>query len=230
MTGHDQQLAFDFPHRPALGRDDFLVAPNNEKAMELIERWPDWPGPIVVVVGPPGSGKSHLGEVWRLRTNARRARAGELELAALPALLETGALLLEDLPDKATDDQILFHLINLARNEGGHILATSRSYPAQWPVSLPDLKTRLRAAVVTTLGAPDDTLLRAVLVKLFVDRQIAIDVKMLNYLLMRMERSLGAANRLVDTIDRLALARQSAVTFKIAATALAEVGADTQSE
>lgn len=223
MSARDNQLIFDFPHRPALGRDDFLVAANNEQAMELVESWPDWPGPIIVVVGPPGSGKSHLGEVWRLNANARRASAADLDLDALPGLLETGALLLEDLPGDDLHEQALFHLINLARSENAHILATSRTYPAQWKVSLPDLLTRLKAAVVTSLGEPDDMLLRAVMVKLFADRQIAIDIKVLNYLLMRMERSLDAADRLVKVIDQIALAQNSPISFKIAASALAEM-------
>lgn len=211
------QLPLDLPHRVAMGRDDFLVAESNAAAVAAIDAWPAWPAPATVLVGPEGSGKSHLGEVWRHRTGAAAIPAGSLMIDAVPALCARGALLVEDAPGDRLDERALFHLFNYMRESGGHLLITSRSFPAHWDIALKDLASRLRAATVVSLEAPDDRLLRAVLVKLFADRQLAVDESVLNFMILRMERSLGVARTMVDVIDRRALAEKSAVTRPLVA-------------
>jgi len=216
------QLVFDLPHRPALGREDFLVAPSNAKATALIDAWPQWPSPVLVVVGPQGSGKSHLAEVWRAASGAIRAVSGDLAVERVPELLQRGAAVIEDLPGAGFEERALFHLLNLAREQGAFVLLTSSDYPAHWPVALPDLETRLKAAPVALLEAPDDALLRAVLVKLFADRQLTVSDDVLSYLIARMERSLAAANRLVAELDRTAFAAKSGITKPLAGRVLAD--------
>lgn len=202
-----RQLILDLPFRPALEREDFLVSSANAQAAALIDAWPQWPSSALVLVGPAGSGKTHLGEVWRLRSAAQRHGPG-LEL---PASGEAFAWLIEDMPG-AMAETPLFHLLNLAREHGGHVLMTSRSAPAAWNIALPDLASRLKAATVVEIGAPDDALLRAVLLKHFADRQLAIDESIIGYLLARMPRSLEAARSLVAAIDREALEARAEVT------------------
>ncbi len=206
-----RQLVLDLPHRVALGREDFLVGPSNEAAVALIDRWPHWPGNTVIITGPPGSGKSHLVEVWRQASGARRANTAALTREAVPDLIATGNLALEDLPGQALDETALFHLLNLTRQSGAKLLLTATLHPAHWPVQLPDLASRLRALPVVTLGVPDDSLLRGVLAKLFVDRQLAVDDSVLSYLLARMPRSLEAARRITAEIDARALTERSEI-------------------
>ena len=117
-------------------------------------------------------------------------------------------------------DAALFHLINSAREAGASLLLTSRSPAGDWRVGLPDLASRLRMAAPATLAAPDDDLLRQVLVKLFADRQIMISRPVVDYLLLRMERSLRAAVDLVEALDRTALAEGGAITRPMAARVL----------
>lgn len=206
------QLTLDLPVRTALEREDFMVAPANEAALAAIEHWPDWDHPVLALVGPKASGKSHLGKVWQHMSGAMQVDAGDLTPDLAVELLPAGPMLIEDAPGDRLDEHALFHTINLAREHASSVLITTTQDPANWPVALPDLASRLRAARVTRLGPPDDALLRAVLVKQFSDRQITVDEPTIAYMLTRMERSFAAARRLVDDIDRQALAMKAPIT------------------
>jgi chromosomal replication initiation ATPase DnaA len=197
-------------------RDDFLEGPSNAMALRLVERWPDWPARVVAIVGPEGSGKSHLADIWANKTGARRLSARALDQTAVPRALATGALALENVTEPL-DEVALFHLLNLAKEDDATVLLTARQPPAQWAIRLPDLVSRLRALPVVELAAPDDTLLRAVLVKLFVDRQLAVDESLIRYLVARIERSFAAARAAVAALDREALRQRRPVTRALAA-------------
>lgn len=217
-----EQLPLEFPLRQALEREDFLVTASNAAAVEAVEAWPGWPGPVLFLVGPPGSGKTHLGGIWRSETQARAVEARDLGAETVPGLLSGAALLVEDAPGEALDERAMFHLMNLAREQGASVLVTTRVRPAHWTVALPDLRSRLRAAPVAALEAPDDDLLRGVLVKHFTDRQMPVDEGVVSLLMGRMERSLDAARRIVSEIDRRALAEKANVTRGFVSRLLAE--------
>ena len=221
-----RQLPLQLPLEPGMGREDFLVTPANEAAYEAISTWPAASGdaPALVIVGPEGSGKTHLTEIWRREHDALRAGAADVRVEMVPALLARGALVLEDMPGANLDETALFHLLNLARQEGAHVLMTATSSPATWPVSLPDLKSRLAALPQVALQPPDDELLRAVLVKLFADRQLRVGEEVISYLLLRMERSLRAAEELVAALDMAALAERRRITRPLVAKVLRALG------
>jgi len=212
-----RQLVLDLPHRTALGREDFLVTPSNAAAVAMIDRYPDWPNPAMVLVGDPGSGKTHLLEVWRQVSDAPVVDAAEIGSFRPDSLLSQGALAIDNAPGQRLDERALFHLLNLAGQTASHILMASASHPVSWQVSLADLSSRLKALPVSRLEPPDDVLLRGVLVKQFADRQLAVDEPVLNYLLVRMPRSLEAARSLVNHIDKIALEEKSAITRPLVA-------------
>ena len=218
-----RQLVLDLPHRAASGRDDFLVTPSNAAAVAMIDRYPDWPHYGAVLVGGAGSGKSHLLEVWRQAAGARLVSAHEIGRVPPDQLMSAGALAIDNAPGESLDERALFHLLNLARQTGGHVLLASETDPAQWKVALPDLASRLKALAVARLDPPDDALLRGVLVKLFSDRQVAVDEQVVSYLMLRMPRSLDAARALVAEIDRVALVEKAAVTRSLAARVLQQM-------
>jgi chromosomal replication initiation ATPase DnaA len=224
MTGRGRQLALDLPHRPALGRDDFLVTDSNVAAVALVDNWPAWPAPAALLVGPPGSGKSHLVEVWRQRSNAARISATDLTVELAPSLLTTNALAIEDAM-AGIDERGMFHLLNLAKQQNGSVLITSQMLPEIWGVALPDLQSRLRAIPVVEILPPDDALLRGVLVKLFFDRQIAAEESTISFMITRMPRSLGAARMLVAEIDRRAMEERAEVTRPFVAKVLGDFSA-----
>jgi chromosomal replication initiation ATPase DnaA len=212
-----QQLPLVLPHTPNLGREDFIVGSSNNEALTLIEAWPDWPSPALIVSGPSGSGKTHLAHIF-----AARAKADIVEAVTLggdSALLSntTPSIVVEDVQGDHVPEASLFHLFNSVRERGGSLLITSRNRTEEWLVSLEDLRSRLRLATPASLGAPDDALLRQVLVKLFADRQLLVEKPVIDYLVARMERSLSAALRLVEMLDRAALSAGRRITRPMAA-------------
>jgi chromosomal replication initiation ATPase DnaA len=211
-----RQLALALDHSVSFAREDFLSGPSNIAALTLIERWPDWPDRIVALIGPEGAGKSHLAAIWAEATGARVLSAKLLSTANVPGALATGALVIEDLEAVDLDEQALFHLINLAREERAYVLLTSRSAVAGFPVTIRDLASRLRAAPTVTLTPPDDTLLRSILVKLAADRQLSLDQSLVNYLVNRIERSFTAARAAVQKLDNEAMRQQRPVTRALA--------------
>ncbi len=224
------QYAFHLQHRPALGRDDFMVTAANAAAVAAIERWPQWFNPVLIITGPAGSGKTHLAAVWQALSGAKLVSASDLTEARVLEIVSAGALLIEDAPSPDLNERALFHAINLAREHAGTILITTREFPARWPVTLPDLISRLRAAELAELQPPDDALLRGVLVKQFIDRQIAVDEPVIAYMLSRMERSFSAVRQLVDEIDRRALAERAEITRPFVARVMAGLTGTTDTD
>ena len=220
MTSAPRQLALALPHAENFAREDFLSGPSNEAALKLVEQWPDWPARTVALVGPQGSGKSHLAAIWASASGARFLSGRALSVAQLPGALATGALVLEDVSPDELDARALFHLLNLAREDDAYLLLTARTAPAGWSVGLADLASRLRAIPAVTLSPPDDALWRAVLVKLFADRQLMIDASVVSYLATRLERTFAAARVAVEALDREALRRKRPVTRALAAEVL----------
>jgi chromosomal replication initiation ATPase DnaA len=212
-----RQLVLALDHSVSFARDDFLRGPSNAAALTLIERWPDWPDRIVALIGPEGSGKSHLAAIWAEATGARILSAKLLSIIDLPTALATGALVVEDLESDGLDERALFHLINLAREEGAYVLFTARFAPTGFSISTKDLASRLRALPLVALAPPDDTLLRSLLVKLAVDRQLAVDEAVVNYLVNHIERSFAAAHTVVQRLDEEAMRQHRPVTRALAA-------------
>jgi chromosomal replication initiation ATPase DnaA len=212
-----RQLALALPHAESLTRDNFLEGQGNAAGLTLVEAWPEWPARTMILVGPDGSGKSHLAAIWAEQAGARTLSAHALDAAAVPGALATGALVLEDLKAGDIDERALFHLLNLARQDGAFILITARNAPVTWPIALNDLRSRLRAIPVVELLPPDDQLFRALIVKLCADRQLAIDETVVSYLATRIERSYAAARQAVALLDAESLRQGRAVTRALAA-------------
>ncbi len=215
-----RQLNLALGHRESFDRADFLCGPSNETALALIDRWTDWPARAIALIGPEGSGKSHLAAVWAKAAGAQVIAAGAIEAASVPEALSAGAVAIEDADRGELDEAALFHLINLAREQSAYVLITARTAPAGWPTKLPDLASRLRALPVVTIDAPDDALLAAVLVKLFADRQLAVDERLIEFLLRRIERSFAAARAAVAELDREAMRLKRPVNRALAADVL----------
>lgn len=209
-----EQIPLDFGYQPAFAPDDFLRAGSNRDAVGWIDRWPAWPAFALGLWGDAGSGKSHLAHIFRARTGGVLIAAADLACDEVPLLAEHPAVAVEDV-DRGLDEAALFHLYNLLRETGRYLLVTGRTPPARWPLALPDLKSRLSTIPLVTIHPPDDTLLEALLVKLFFDRQLRVPADVLAFLLARMERSFEAARRLVAAIDAQALAEQRAVTIPL---------------
>jgi chromosomal replication initiation ATPase DnaA len=217
-----EQLGFDLPARAALGRDDFFVSDTNAMALALVDSWPNWSGNKLAIIGPEGSGKTHLTHVWAAQSQARIIEATNLNKDAVPDLAQS-SVAVENIPAIAQDpakQDALFHLHNLTLAEGNSLLVTGISEPKHWGLTLPDLKSRLEGTTTAVLKEPDDALLSILLAKLFIDRQLAPNAETISYLVKHMDRSFAEARRLVRAIDQASLAKKRKVSRALAAEVL----------
>lgn len=215
-----RQLVFELPANTSYRAEDFLVSDCNEAAFRSIQAWPRWASRHMILVGPEGSGKSHLAAIWAESAGAGVLTADALPKSDLAASATAPAVLVEDVGEKGVAEAELFHLINLVREHDGYLLFTASVHPGLWSLATADLRSRLRLATVVEISPPDDALVASVLVKLFADRQLAVDAGVVSYLALRMERSLSAARSVVEALDREALVRGRRITRAMAAEVL----------
>ena len=218
-----RQLVLDLPHRSALDLEDFLVSQSNQVAIDLIDGAVTWPNGAALVVGPTGAGKSHLANVWRAKTQANRIVAREASEEVVQAAVSGGRVIVEDLDGGVRDEAAVFHLLNIARQGKAQVLLTSKLAPGDLSIALPDLRSRVKALPMALIEPPDEALLRAVLVKLFADRQLVVEPGVVGFLIVRMERSMAAANAVVAEIDRLGLAMRRRVSKQLVQAALSAI-------
>lgn len=225
MKAPARQLVFEMASRPAFGREDFLVSPCNEAAFALLESWPAWADPVVLLAGESGVGKSHLAAMWARSAGAAALSPLDLRVDDLPST----PILVDD-ADRLSDETALFHLINAVAERGSSLLLTASAPPEHWPVRLPDLLSRLRRATRVEVSRPDDDLVRAVLVKLLVDRQLLVDTSVVEFLARHIDRSLGVARDIVRRLDREALSSGRRISRGLAADLLREADHHWQEE
>lgn len=216
------QLSFDWPVGVALGPDDFFVSQANAQAYAMMRSPDTWPDRKLVLLGPPGSGKSHLARIFAEQTGGMVIAAADIT-ADFKA--DAATVIIEDMATlPAAAEEAMFHLHNYLRNTGGTLLMTADAAPSRWPITLPDLASRMQATNVTQIASPDDALLSALIMKLFADRQIMPKPALVTYLTPRIERSFAAAANIVAQLDQAALAQGRKINVKLARTLLDNPG------
>jgi len=216
-----RQLGLELAPPPALGRADFLPSACNALALAALDAPGGLPGGRLVLTGPEGSGKTHLASIWAADQAALWLDPQHLA-GDLPQLLGPDAplaLVLDDAPCIAglpAREEALFHLLNHLSAAGGQILLTAPHPVRDWGLALPDLASRLAAATHVALAPPDDALLAALLVKLFADRQVAVDGGLIGWMVAHLDRSFAAARDAVARLDAEALRLRRPVTRSLA--------------
>ena len=195
------QLPFDLGQRSAYGREDFFVSDCNAEAVAWLDRWPDWPSPMLVLCGDKGAGKTHLAHVFRARLGGNVLIWDDVDVA-----LAAGNAQLE---------QDIFHAYNRFADSGVPVLLTAATLPAAWTVTLADVRSRIAAAPVVRLGAPDDAMMAVVMTKMFSDRQLSVSADVVGYILRRIPRSFAAIGDIAAAVDRAALVEKRAVTVPL---------------
>jgi len=221
----NRQLRLELRRPIPFRRKDFIISPGNAEAVRVLDGWRQWHAGCLTLVGPEGSGKSHLARTWAKETKATvicRKTLADPDLAAL----EQRPVLFED-ADRAQHDELLFHLINMAGQTGGALLLTARTAPSTWPAALPDLRSRLNAMAVAELPAPDDVILEGVLRKLFRERNIEPADDLIAYLMRRIERSGPAARAIVDKLDEAAAEGEQRAVSRALARQFLEIDGET---
>ena len=215
------QRIFEFDLIPAVGGQDFLVAPSNKEAVNWLDRWPDWQVPAIVIYGSPGCGKSHLANLFMAKSGAVLVTPGLLQQTGVSKLLENVRSCVVEDAETGIDEEAFLHLYNGLSSAGGHMLITATKPPSRWSISLKDLESRLKSMPSVEIGLPDDRLLEAVLVKLFSDQQLLVGAEVISYLLPRIERSLAAARQIVKKLDRHSLSTGRKISLPLVRKVLA---------
>jgi chromosomal replication initiation ATPase DnaA len=227
-TGSDprpRQLALSLSFEPAMGAADFMASPSNESALAAVRATPDWAFPILSIVGPPGSGKTHLAQIWAEAEGAMVVPAAMLDQSTAEAIISGAPAVVEDLPIQPQEtnvvhDALLFQIVNAAAHGRTKLLLTSRAAPRDWPAATEDLKSRLAAVPVTEIEPPDDALFVAVIMKQLADSQIIVDSKAISYAVARLERTFEAARAFVEEVARQSVSQQRHLTVPVAREAL----------
>ncbi len=221
VQGGARQLVLDLVRDPSYDPEEFLVSSSNADAHAAIARWPAWPTRMLILMGPPGSGKSHLGAIWAARAGAHMVERAHI--ASQGCWTGRVVALLEDCGKGIDDQASLFHLINMVGETNGWLLMTAHTSPAAWGITIPDLLSRLRLAETVAIHRPDGDLVKAVIVKLFTDRQIQVDEDVVNYAALHCEQSLDAVGKFVAAVDEDALATGRRITRPLAAQTMARL-------
>ncbi len=212
----NRQLALPFAQSPSLSEGSFFVSDCNREAHAWVSRWPEWLSYGLILTGPQGAGKTHLAHIWRAKANARLLASAELNARFDPASLGANPRVAVEGADTAPDAGALFHLLNWVREHGGFVLLTARENAKTWPFLLPDLRSRLAALPASAVQAPDDAVLKAVLMKLLADRQLAVSAPVLDFLTRQMERSFESAGKLAAALDETSLSENRELTLPFA--------------
>lgn len=220
-AGQGTQLVLDLALPASSSRADLVVGACNADAWQRISAWPKWPVPGMVLIGPAGSGKSHMAAIWAAQADAIAYDAGTLTIPALGDHPEARPVLIEDACRAGYDERALFHLLNLAKEHGFSVLMTARTPPKAWGIGFADLASRLALMPVAAITEPDLDHLKVVLFKHFIDRQLEVEPGLIDYLALRMMRSTAAAARLVADLDHEALSRGRRITRPLARAVLA---------
>ena len=211
-----RQLALELPVEERFEAEDFLVGDCNALAYNMLEQWPDWRDCVLLLIGPPGSGKTHLTTIWARRAESQRISPAAITPAQVQAMTPDHALLIEDMDQSPFDEASLFHLLNRSREVKSSIVLTARTPPSDWGLKTPDLLSRLRLAPRIDLQEPDDGLLTALLVKFFVERQMVVDMQVVDFIKSRIDRSVSSLRDFVDALNREGLARRRRITKALA--------------
>jgi len=238
MDNDAKQVPFIFEPKVLYLKQDFMVSACNERALKIIEAWPNWPFFALSLYGPKGSGKTHLAHIFAQNISLKQGKpidvkmvqAVDLKTKKIPTLYKQSPCLVVENVSNSIDEEALFHLYNFYQNEGGYILFTSNLPLARLNFHLPDLKSRLKMVPSVAILEPDDDMLEALIVKLFTDRQIVISAETLNYILQNMERSFAYALKLVERCDELSLSLKRAVSVPIVKKAIAQLSHNVQQE
>jgi len=209
------QLLFDLKKKKIYEKDDFLVSDSNKEAYKFINRWPNWSSRKIIIFGDSGTGKTHLSRIWQKKTSAiilnlnkfKKIRFDNFFLKKNIFIIENISNFFDKIKKKDKDDleKNLLHFYNLIEEKKGYLILTALNSPKFWKINLPDLKSRILSSIIVKINKPNDELLSSVLVKLFLDKQILIDKKIIKFIVYRSERSFTNLQNIVNKIDKQSL-------------------------
>ncbi len=217
----EKQLYFDIEDAPSFDEDNFIISSSNQNASNYIYKWPNWASNCVVLFGEGGVGKSHLANIWRNKANAFKV---SLENIDFKEVQKRKNILIDDFELYSSKYNDLFHIINLINEINGYLLMTSKVSPVGLITGIKDLDSRLRNATPIKIDRPDDFLLETIVIKLFSDKRILIDDRVIKYILKRSSRSASELIKLVNIINNKSMEQKRAITVPLVREVFSDIG------
>ena len=212
------QLTIDMPKRTALNREDFLVNDRNKSAVEFIDNFYKEPIKLGILIGPKGCGKTHLVNVLCNSLKGIDWSFLSSENKDMYNIFKTNdVIIIEDINNfnSKQKEEFLFHSINLSREFNKSLLLTSSLKVSKLNFKTLDLVSRLEAMNTAFIEEPDDTLMEALIIKLFNDRQLLVKPSTVNFLMQRIERSYLGISEIIELIDKVSLSQKKSVSVKL---------------
>jgi chromosomal replication initiation ATPase DnaA len=210
-----QQLLLNLPQPTSYDPAVFMVTPSNQEAYHWLTHPQQWRSYGLVLQGPKGCGKTHLACIWQQQTQGHFVSIADLKGNGCSVVRQHGAFILDDIETFTEDQESLFHLLNRVCEEQKRFLLTTSVSLDESLLSLKDLLSRLRALPMVKIHLPDDELFKAVMRKRFADLQMNIDERLINYILIHIERSFTALHDFIQQIYQECLKHKQRPTLSM---------------
>jgi len=207
------QLLLDFDYKTNFNEHDFYLSKSNSNAFNLINRWPDWDKKILNISGEKFSGKSHLANIFQLKSKAFLIKGNEIDNSIFKSIKLHESIIIDDF-EECNEEEILYSIFNLIDQDSKYLLINSLKPINEIKFGLPDLTSRSKNCLYAVIENPDDELLFAIILKNFSDRQIKIEKKIINFIISRIDRSYRKIDEFIYKIDELSLKKKKPINFK----------------
>ena len=207
------QLLLDFDYKTNFNEHDFYLSKSNSNAFNLIDRWPDWDKKILNISGEKFSGKSHLANIFKLKSKAFLIKGNEIDNSIFKSIKLHESIIIDDF-EECNEEEILYSIFNLIDQDSKYLLINSLKPINEIKYRLPDLTSRSKNCLYAVIENPDDELLFAIILKNFSDRQIKIEKKIINFVISRIDRSYRKIDEFIYKIDELSLKKKKPINLK----------------
>ena len=208
------QLLLNFDHKTNFNEHDFYLSKSNEYAFNLINKWPDWQKKILNISGEKFSGKSHLANIFKQKTNAFLVKGTKINNSIFKKLKLYESLIIDDFDD-CKEEEILYSIFNLVDQDNKYLLVNSLKPINEIKFNLSDLSSRSKNCIYAEIENPDDELLFAIILKNFSDRQIKIEKKIINFIISRIDRSYRKISNFIYKVDEISLKKKKSININI---------------
>ncbi len=207
------QLLLDFNYKTNFNEHDFYLSKSNSNAFNLINRWPDWDKKILNISGEKFSGKSHLANIFKLKSKAFLIKGNEIDNSIFKSIKLHESIIVDNF-EECNKEEILYSIFNLIDQDSKYLLINSLKPINEIKYRLPDLTSRSKNCLYAVIENPDDELLFAIILKNFSDRQIKIEKKIINFIISRIDRSYRKIDEFIYKIDELSLKKKKPINLK----------------
>ncbi len=185
---------------------NYIVLDENKYIYNLVINNLSWQ--CLLLFGPKSSGKTHLSYVWKSINNAIFININNF----ISDMRYSDAFILEDIHN-IQDETSLLHCYNYMKESSKKILLTSLVSPYELRFKLRDLNSRILSTTSAKIPPASEELLRIMLIKRFTDKQLKVDLKVIDFILKRIERSFCSVNRIIEEIDNKSVGANITIPF-----------------